>query len=570
MSFFGKLTGFLLSGTEEANDKQKLTTPVSSLSYDGTINVISGSVFSTQVDLTGTDALLENGYILKYRELAGSAEASQPITEIVNEAIVDDDHYDIVTINLDKLDFSESLKDKIRAEFKTVLNLLNFNNVGWELFRRWYVDGRLFFHIIIDNAHPEEGIKQLKYIDALEIRKVREIQKSRDQETGVEIVQAEQVFYIYSPNTQYNNGNNSTPKMFNNHSNIKFTEDAIAYIHSGLTEATYNFIVSYLHKAIRPVNHLRYIEDSIVIYRLARSTERRIFYVDVGDMAPDKAEAFIQKQIKNYRNKMSYDPASGSIRDDKKFMSVLEDFWFPRFQGNRNTEVVTLPGGQNLGKLDDLAFFEKKVRRSMDLPISRTEEGGNGLNFGRSSEISRDERNFGRFVASLQKKYSELFRILLSRQLRLKGILSKEDWENEINNYVYFQFKKDSIYQEQQEIEKLQGRLSMLPMIEEYVGEGRYFSEEFVQKEVLGQTDDDIERIKKQNVGKKPLLPAGTSVGMPVGIPGTDYAPPEFQFQQSMMDKLIADATPLPEKAASKEKPTTPKKKTAPKKKAKT
>ena len=388
-----------------------------------------------------------------------------------------------VSIALDNLQVSTSIKKRIKEEFERILQLLDFNNKAHDIFRRWYVDGRIFYHKVIDSQNPRKGIQQLRYIDPRKIKKVREVQT--DKKGGVDVVKKFKEFYIY---------NQHGHQVNNTSTGVKLTFDSIAYCPSGLIDMHKGTVLSYLNKAIKPVNQLRMIEDSVVIYRISRAPERRIFYIDVGNLPKIKAEQYLKDVMNRYRNKLVYDASTGEIRDDRNHMSMLEDFWLPRREGGRGTEITTLPGGANLGEIDDITYFQRKLYRSLNVPISRLEAEQN-FSLGRSTEITRDELKFTKFVGKLRKKFSVIFNDLLRTQLILTGVIAEEEWK-QMSEHIQFDFLQDNNFTELKNAELLKERLEMLSQVENYVG--TYFSKEWVKKNVLHLTDDEIGEMQKQ------------------------------------------------------------------------
>ena len=397
-----------------------------------------------------------------------------------------------VEIDTDNLNQSAKVKQAIQEEFYTVLKLFDFNRRAQDYYRRWYIDGRIYFHKVIDTAKPKQGITDIRYIDPRKIRLVREVKKDKDPKTQVNFVKEVKEFFIYDEKGlatkpgQYKVGENSKA--------LKITKDAVAYCPSGLVDQDKNLSLSYLHKAIRPANQLRMMENAVVIYRITRAPERRIFYVDTGNLPKLKAEQYLKDIMDRYRNKLVYDANTGEIRDDKKFMSMLEDFWMPRREGGRGTEIQTLPGGQNLGEMADVEYFQRKLYQSLNVPVSRLEQQA-GLNFGRSAEISRDELKFTKFINKLRKRFSSLFDDLLKTQLILKGIITEDDW-NEIKDNIHYRFASDAYYAESKDQEILRSRIEVLNGMAQYVGQ--YYSKEYVQKEILRLSDDQISQIDKE------------------------------------------------------------------------
>jgi hypothetical protein len=451
---------------------------------DGAVTIQSGSYYGTYVDLDGV-VRNEIELITRYREMSMQPELETAIDEIVNEAVVIEDSGHSVEINVDDLEISDAIKKKMRDEFEYVQKLLNFGNMGHDIFRRWYIDGRMFYHVVIDESSPAKGIQEIRYIDPRRIRKIREIQKTKDPKTGMEIIKKQNEYYLYNERG-----------VIGAHSNLgtKISTDAIVNVNSGLMDSKRAMVLSYLHKAIKPLNQLRMIEDATVIYRLSRAPERRIFYVDVGNMPTIKAEQYLRDIMVKYRNKLVYDSSTGEIKDDRKHLSMLEDFWLPRREGSKGTEITTLPGGQNLGQMEDVQYFEKKLYKSLGVPISRL-EAQQGFSLGRTTEITRDELKFTKFVQRLRNKFSTLFDDLMRVQLVLKRVCTEEEWK-EFKEKVWYDFKKDNNFTELKESELLGTRLQTLQMIDPYVG--KYYSLEWVRRNVLYQTDDEIEEINIQ------------------------------------------------------------------------
>ena len=449
---------------------------------DGTYDISGGGFYSTILDTDGRSRT-EDDLIRRYRDIAIQPECDSAIEDIVSEAIASDERDMCVSIALDNLQVSTSIKKRIKEEFEKVLQLLDFNNKAHDIFRRWYVDGRLFYHKVIDSQSPRKGIQQLRYIDPRKIKKVREVQTSKKGQ--VDVVKKFKEFYIY---------NQHGHQVNNTSTGVKLTFDSIAYCPSGLIDMHKGTVLSYLNKAIKPVNQLRMIEDSVVIYRISRAPERRIFYIDVGNLPKIKAEQYLKDVMNRYRNKLVYDASTGEIRDDRNHMSMLEDFWLPRREGGRGTEITTLPGGANLGEIDDITYFQRKLYRSLNVPISRLEAEQN-FSLGRSTEITRDELKFTKFVGKLRKKFSVIFNDLLRTQLILTGVIAEEEWK-QMSEHIQFDFLQDNNFTELKNAELLKERLEMLSQVENYVG--TYFSKEWVKKNVLHLTDDEIGEMQKQ------------------------------------------------------------------------
>ena len=455
-------------------------------SDDGTLDVISGGGhYASILDLDGRDRN-ELDLIRRYRDIAQQPECDSAIEDIANEAIVSDERDKAVSLSLDRLQLSNNIKQKIRQEFDEVLRLMDFNAKGHDIFRRWYVDGRIYYHKVIDTKAPRKGIKELRYIDPRKIKKVREQRKEKDPKTGLDLVKDVDDYYLYNEKGVDQNAGTT--------SGIKITADSVSYCPSGVVDMHKGTVISYLNKAIKPVNQLRMIEDALVIYRISRAPERRIFYIDVGNLPKVKAEAYLKDVMNRYRNKLVYDAKTGEIRDDRNHMSMLEDFWLPRREGGRGTEITTLPGGSNLGEIDDIKYFQQKLYRSLNVPISRL-EAENSFSIGRSDNITRDELKFTKFVQKLRKKFCVLFMDILKTQLVLKGVIAIEEWDK-MKEHIQFDFMQDGHFTELKNAEILQNRLDMLGQIESYVG--TYFSKEYVKKNVLRMNDEEIEEIEQQ------------------------------------------------------------------------
>ena len=449
---------------------------------DGAGVIQAGGHFGAYIDVDGDKAKSEVDLIYKYRDIATQPECDAAIEDIVNEAIVGDHNDAPVNVILDELEVSDKIKEMVRQEFDHVLKLLNFNQYAHDIFRKWYIDGRLPYHIII-GENPKAGIRELRYIDPAKLRKVKEVEEKEDPKTGAKLVKKVDEFFLYQDNAmgKYNQG-------------IKIYPDSIAYCTSGVMDSSRKRILSYLQKALKPVNQLRMMEDSLVIYRISRAPERRIFYIDVGNLPKGKAEDYLRGIMNQYRNKLVYDAKSGDIKDDKKHMSMLEDFFLPRREGGRGTEITTLPGGENLGQIDDIIYFQKKLYRSLNVPINRLEQEAQ-FSLGRTSEITRDEVKFKKFIDRLRKRFSDLFYQLLKTQLLLKGVITKEDW-NGWKETIVFDFIEDNYFSELKQSEMIRERFDMLSSLDEHIG--RFISNEWVRKNILRFTDDEIEEIQKQ------------------------------------------------------------------------
>ena len=479
-----ELFGFSITrkGTQDSGDTFTVPTP-----DDGSIEVAGGGFFSSVLDTDGRERT-ELDLIRRYRDIAQQPECDSAVEDIVNESITSDEFSQSVMVTLDRLPYPEKIKRLIRKEFDSVLSLLEFEQKGHDIFRRWYVDGRIFFHKVIDPKNPKKGVTSLRYIDATKIRKVREVKKEKDQATGVDKIKKIEEYYIYNEKGLHSAGYGGAQQ------GIRIADDAITYCPSGVIDQNSGKVLSYLHKAINPVNQLRMIEDALVIYRISRAPERRIFYIDVGNLPKIKAEQYLKDVMNRYRNKLVYDASTGEIRDDRNHMSMLEDFWLPRREGGRGTEITTLPGGSNLGEIDDIQYFQKKLYRSLNVPISRL-ESESSFSLGRSTDITRDELKFTKFIQKLRKKFVHLFTDVLKTQLLLKGVISLEDWDI-MKEHIQYDFLKDGHFAELKEAELLNDRISTLQNIESYIG--TFFSKEYVLKHVLRMNDAEIAEMRDQ------------------------------------------------------------------------
>ena len=478
------LFGFEIKRKGQEKEDAKKQSFVAPQDADGSSYVQAGGYFGQYLDTEGvTDQASEGDLIRRYREIAMHPECDAAIEDIINEAIVSDSDSAPVDIILDDLDQPDTIKDQIKEEFNNIISLLQFNNYGHEIFRKWYVDGRVYYHILVDEKQPKRGIIELRPIDATRMTKVKQINQEKDEKTGVTLIKDVEEYYMYRD-----------AGLAKTNQGIKISKDAIQYTTSGLLDSSRKKVLSYLHKAIKPVNQLRMMEDSLVIYRLARAPERRIFYIDVGNLPKGKSEEYLRGIMNQYRNKLVYDASTGEIKDDRKHMSMLEDFWLPRREGGRGTEITTLPGGENLGQIDDIIYFQKKLYKSLNVPSNRLEQEAQ-FSLGRSTEISRDEVKFQKFINRLRKKFSWMFLDLLKTQLILKGIISEQDWAT-FKEDIVIDFIQDSAFAELKENEIMRERIGLLTEMDQYVGQ--YFSKEWIRKNVLMQTDDDIERMKEE------------------------------------------------------------------------
>ena len=508
-----ELFGFTIQRSSKERDGEKtFSIPTSD---DGTIDVAGGGFFGQILDTDGRERS-DLDLIKRYRDIAQQAECDTAIEDIVNEGIVSNQNDQAIEISLDRLHYPDKIKRKIRTEFDEVLRLLNFEQKGHDIFRRWYVDGRIFYHKVIDTKNPRKGITELRYIDATKIKKVREVQKKVDpKHHGVEIAEKIDEYFVYNEKSL------TGPGGIGSNQGIKIAPDAITYVPSGLIEGNGGRVLSYLHKAIKPVNQLRMIEDALVIYRISRAPERRIFYIDVGNLPKIKAEQYLKDVMNRYRNKLVYDANTGEIRDDRNHMSMLEDFWLPRREGGRGTEITTLPGGSNLGEIDDIQYFRTKLYRSLNVPISRL-EAESGFSLGRSTEITRDELKFTKFVQRIRKKFSPIFTDILKTQLLLKGIIASEDWP-EIQEHIQYDYLADGHFAELKDAELLENRLNQLQTVEAYIG--TFFSKEYVLKKVLRMNDTEIQEMRDQIKKEMDTDPMDGGIVVPPGGDGIHRVP---------------------------------------------
>lgn len=471
---------------------------VSPESDDGALTVAAGGAYGTYLDLEGS-AKTEADLVSKYREMALQPECELAVDEVVNEAIVKDGNEEIVDINLDNLDVTDNIKNLIIEEWNNCVQLLNFNNFGYELFRRWYIDGRMFYHVMIDETNPRAGIQELRYIDPRKIRKVRSVKRERKGKIFVNSVADE--FYMYTERVYKGN----TPTAMDN-TGLKIAKDSIVHITSGLMDKDNKLVLGYLHKAIKPLNQLRMLEDATVIYRLSRAPERRIFYIDVGNLPKAKAEQYMRDMMNKHKNRLVYDAVTGEVKDSRKYMTMMEDYWLARREGNRGTEISTLPSGQNLGELTDVNYFQKSLYKALSVPMSRINPESTGFNMGRSMEITQDELKFQKFINRLRLRFSQLFLQVLEKQLILKAVLTTEDWEI-FKNKIHFNFHQDNYFSELKDAEILRERLTSLQQIEPYIG--RFYSTLWVKKNILQQSDEDIKKMQSEMDKEPPPMMMG-------------------------------------------------------------
>ena len=477
-----ELFGFSFKKNQE---KSRAPSPIQPSSDDGATSYIAGGYYGQYLDLDG-NFKTEYDMVKKYRTMAMHPEVDSAIEDIIHEAIVADQNDSPVQINLDNLEVSDAVKNIIRDEFDYIKNLFGFDSKAHEMFRRWYIDGRLYYHKVIDLDNPADGIKELRYVDPHKIKKVRQITKPKtaDEFMKYDFGKGEE-YFLYNPKGLNNTSANS---------GIRIAKDAITYCTSGIMDTNRNIVLSYLHKGIKVLNQLRMIEDSLVIYRISRAPERRIFYIDVGNLPKQKAETYLREVMGRYRNKLVYDAQTGEVRDDRKYMSMLEDFWLPRREGGRGTEITTLPGGQNLGELTDVQYFQTKLYKALNVPAGRL-ESGTSFDLGRSAEITRDELKFTKFVGKLRKKFSDIFHDTLKTQLILKSVIVPEDWDD-MKEHIQYDYLYDNHFTELKNLEMMTEKLNVIAAMDPYVG--KYFSTQYIRSEILGQTEIQMEEMDVQ------------------------------------------------------------------------
>ena len=535
--FFPPLLGTIMAkffGFEVTRAKKQLKTFAPPENDDGALGVAAGGAFGQYIDMDGS-IKNEVELINKYREMSIHPECDMAIDAIVNEAIVvSEEKENAVNLDLNELGAPDNVKKKIHEAWDKIVQALDFNKKGYEIFRKWYIDGRLYYHIIIDEERKKRGIQELRYVDPRKIRKVREVQKVRSEKANsAELVKKVEEFFVYNekatrPDSTVQEG-------------IKVMPDAVAHVTRGQFDYKKMNTLGYLHKAVKPLNQLTMMEDALVIYRISRAPERRIFYIDVGNLPKAKAEQYLRETMSQYRNKLVYNAETGEIKDERKHMSMLEDFWLPRREGGRGTEITTLQGGQNLGEMEDVLYFQVKLYKALNVPSSRLDEQSSGFSLGRESEISRDEMKFSKFIDRLRNKFTEFFDQLLKAQLILMGIIKEEDWEK-IQHEIQYEWAEDSYYREQKTAEILQMRMELLSTVAEYAG--RYFSMEYIKKNILQMTDKEIRQMQKQidaEVNDEKLAPEATiewgAMGATGGEPkeGEGEPPPEGEPPQPEM-----------------------------------
>lgn len=453
---------------------------------------VGGGYYGQYVDLSGTDALSDQDLIIKYREASQQPECDAAISDIVDAAIASSDMSTPVDLFLDDLDYPDNIKKQIYEEFHNIVKLYKFNRNANDLFRKWYIDGRIYFQIIIDNSNPKKGIAELRPIEPTHLKKIREVKKITDPKTNISYEKVVSEYYVYSESLMTKSGSTTT-------SGVKLDKESIIAVNSGLFDASHTRVIGYLHKALKLVNQLRFMEDSLVVYRVSRAPERRVFYIDVGNLPKNKAEEYVQSVVSRYRNKLVYDASTGEISDDRRHMSMLEDFYLPRREGGRGTEIDTLGGGENLGQIDDVIFFQRKLYRALNVPLSRLEQE-TSFAFGRATEISREEVKFQKFVDRIRKKFSFIFFEALRIQLLLKGIITPKEW-SEIEEGINVNYLEDNYFSELKEFEIMRERVEMIQLMDEYIG--KYYSKAWVRRNILHQNDEDIEKIEDEIAKEK-------------------------------------------------------------------
>ena len=538
------LFGWKIKKTEEQKKQEKAQSFVLPENQDGAVNVegVAGA-YGAYIDF---DATVKNEYelVTRYRELSLLPDVDFAVDDIVNEMLVLDGHSDAIKINLEKVKLPKSVKTKIEEEFKTILALLDWNNQAYEIVRKWYIDGRLYYHIILDDSKKDRGIQELRYIDPRQIRKVRELNREIDEKTGIELVSVVDEYFTYnSRGIQFNGPNSYSPVA--TMGGVKITTDSICYTHSGIVDKYSASIHSNLHKAIKSINQLKMMEDALVIYRIARAPERRIFYVDVGNLPKTKADDYLRSVMNRYRNKLQYNIETGEMRDDRRFLSMLEDYWLPRREGSQGTSIETLPGGENLGEMQDVEYFQKKVYRALNVPLSRL-DANSGFQLGRAAEISRDEVKFAKFIHRVRLRFSHLFDELLKRQLVIKKIINPDEW-NFIRENIRFDFNTDNHYAELKEIEMLKSRLELLQNLDQY--SNKYFSVDWIRQNVLRQSAEERTQIDKEIKAEKSKY--GDPNGDPMATDSGSSSSDEVTFNASEADTGIDDIVEIYDELAN-------------------
>ena len=515
-----ELFGFRIGRKEEEQKlkDENLKSFVPPSVEDGAVEIASGGAYGTYVDLEGS-AKSEAELVTRYREMSLQPECDSAIDDVVNEAIVYNEKEPAISIVLDDLRTGAGIKKKIHEEFDNILRMLNFTTNSYDTFRKWYIDGRLYYHLVIDESNPRAGIQELRYIDPRKIRKVKMPIKKKDEKTNTILTKGYLEYYIFHPRG-INRSNQG----------LKISKDSVCYCHSGLLDQRMLLVLGHLHKAIKPLNQLRMLEDASVIYRLARAPERRIFYIDVGNLPKIKAEQYLRDMMVKHKNKLVYDASTGEVRDDRKFMTMLEDFWLPRREGGKGTEITSLPGGQNLGEMEDIEYFKRKLYKALNVPVSRM-EAENNFNLGRASEITRDELKFTKFISRLRNKFTTLFDQLLETQLILTGVTTRAEFR-EMREHIHYDFLEDNHFSELKNAEIMGDRLRLLGEVDSFVG--RYFSQEYVKKYILHMNEDDIKReadlIKKES-DEAPDDEEGGEEEQPQQQPQPEPEQPQESFQ---------------------------------------
>ena len=486
-----KLFGFEIKRSKKKEEEKTPSIVPPRDDEGGSYATASGSHYGQYLNLGDDDSKDNYQLIMKYRGNAMHPEVDAAIEDIVNESITGSELKQTLELNLDNVKTTDSIKKSILEEFDSIYNMLNFKELGHDIFRRWYIDGRIFHHLVVNETNPKEGIIEIRPIDSAKMRKVKKVKKKKDPATGADIIEKTEEFFIF----QEKPGSSS--------SGVKMTNDSVSYVTSGLLSEDRKRIISYMHKALKPINQLRMMEDALVIYRLSRAPERRVFYVDVGNMPRGKAEEYLKSIMAKYRNKLVYDASTGQIKDDRKHMSMLEDFWLPRREGGKGTEITTLPGGENLGQIDDVIYFQKRMYRSLNVPQSRLETE-NSFSLGRSNEISRDELKFQKFIDRLRMRFAHLFYGILKKQLIIKGICTEQDWE-EWKGDITVDYIRDNHFTELRDLDVLRERIQTLDQVQNYVGD--YYSKEWVQKNILMLSDEEIDNMKKEIEGETEEAP---------------------------------------------------------------
>tara|TARA_Y100000816_G_scaffold196128_1_gene143364 strand:- start:2730 stop:4397 length:1668 start_codon:yes stop_codon:yes gene_type:complete len=491
-----KLFGFELRRLGKEKEEKNLKSIVPKVDDDGAGYVTAaGSHYGQYLNMDGDDSKDNTQLVMKYRGVAMHPEVDQAIEDIVNEAITGSEMESAVDLVLDKIEnLSDSIKKQLREEFDKVVSMLNFNELGHDIFRRWYVDGRIYFHLVVNDSNLKAGIQEVRHVDAAKIRKVKQVKKKKDPATGASVVTKTDEFFVYQEKSKSGN-------VYSHGSGVKISSDAMCYVTSGLLNEDKKKIISHLHKALKPINQLRMMEDSLVIYRLARAPERRIFYIDVGNLPRGKAEQYMKDIMARYRNKLVYDAKTGEIKDDRKHMSMLEDFWLPRREGGRGTEISTLSGGENLGQIEDINYFQRKLFGSLNVPVSRMNEEQVSNILGRATEINRDELKFQKFIDRLRKRFSKVFLEILKKNCILKGIITEEDWDSWKNDIIV-NFVRDNYFAELKESEILRERITTLESMQNAELVGTYFSKEWVMKNILKLDDEDVKKMQAQISGE--------------------------------------------------------------------